>query len=376
MPPRAEIMADTIHPTTPAEGSGEDADLAVLLQRYMDSALSEAELAGLDDLLRNNRAARAEFIRGLMHTAFLKELVAQERSAASLSEMLGEESSSPDDAEPQKKAQVPLVRPLADPGVETPLFSDSIGALPSPGAPLAPLPSPLGQPDGFSHDGSLSSPNWKLFGTLGAFALLIFFVVLAWPNRNENPVAKKESPLVPTVVAELVKQRNCVWLIDGQTANPSKLKTGSTVQLQQGEAELKIGKGVHVTLQGPVTFQPATADRLVLIDGPVTAHVPAAAVGFMVDAPSIRVTDLGTEFGVKSFPDGHCVLHVFQGSVQVELGDGTGKKRVVRAGQSIGARTELVRNKLQFHFDESIPVDSATFLRSVSAGDKNSPKGM
>src|SRR5690606_9286635 len=101
--------------------------------------------------------------------------------------------------------------------------------------------------------------------------------------------------------------------------------------------------------------------------GSATAHVPPAAVGFMVDAPAIRVTDLGTEFGVRSLGDGQAVLHVFQGAVEVELADGSGKKRVVRTGQSIGARMELAHGRWDYLFDASIKINPGDFSRAAPA---------
>lgn len=359
-------MADT--QAKPTDDSGDRGDLAVWLQRYMDSELTSEELSALDHQLRANPSARAQFVSGLMQGAYLKELVAQERSAASLTELLDEDSASSES--PSTSTQrAPIIPPLTDAGTDAPQIFGSSQPKSTNMAPIGPLPAtPLGPDAGASHPAA--AWNWRLLGWASMTLVLAFLIFNLWPGNEGGEAPRKVDPFVSVVAAEPVRQRDCVWLVDGKPADPRKLMTGTTVTLKQGEAELEFAKNVRVTLQGPVEFKPAAPDRIILIDGPATAHVPKEAIGFTVDSPTMRVTDLGTEFGVRSFPDGRAVLHVFQGSVQVELADGSGLKRILRTGQSIGARYERVQGQWVFTFDDTIPVDPAAFLRSVPPSGK------
>jgi hypothetical protein len=169
----------------------------------------------------------------------------------------------------------------------------------------------------------------------------------------------------PIAVAEAVFQKNCRWLVDGKQAIPKMLMSGSLVELSRGEAEIEFESGVRVLLVSPVRFQAVAKDRLVLIEGPAVAKVPRTAIGFSIDTPAMRVTDLGTEFGVKSHSEGRAELHVFSGVVEVQLANGKGLRRVLRTGQSIAATMQQVSGVLACEYDEEAIVKRSSFKRSA-----------
>ena len=49
--------------------------------------------------------------------------------------------------------------------------------------------------------------------------------------------------------------------------------------------------------------------------------MPAQAIGFAINAPRARFVDLGTEFTVRTHPDGAFELQVFDGMVELKLLD-------------------------------------------------------
>ena len=75
--------------------------------------------------------------------------------------------------------------------------------------------------------------------------------------------------------------------------------------------------GARAVLQGPATLEVASKTSALLQHGKVTvtAEEPDAH-GFEIHTPGMKVTDLGTEFGVLVAKDGMQEVHVFRGSVQ------------------------------------------------------------
>jgi hypothetical protein len=74
-------------------------------------------------------------------------------------------------------------------------------------------------------------------------------------------------------------------------------------------------------------------NRVVLHRGVVTATIPEAAVGFVVDTAAAQVVDLGTSFGVSVSEAGLTDVCVFDGEVEVSGPSGTPK--LVREGQAV-----------------------------------------
>ena len=70
-------------------------------------------------------------------------------------------------------------------------------------------------------------------------------------------------------------------------------------------------------VEGPAAWQIASAKRLLLDSGKLSAHVPEAGVGFTVATPTAEVIDLGTDFGVVVTDSSETRLAVIKGAVQV-----------------------------------------------------------
>ena len=358
-------MDDATGPIMTGGNSEDDPEFTALMERYMDSELSDDELALLNQRLRIDRTARVEFIRGLMQSAYLRVLIEQDRLATSIAGIIDEES-------PSQDAVAFVDEALEEVIVAAPSMSDTVtraGDLASRGvAPFHPekaaprLVVPL-------------SRYGKLAASAGGIAILVVLMLFVIPTGVDKAVStKKDQPVASVAVAEAVRQKDCEWLVDGKPAFPRQLMSGSVVQLTRGEVVLEFGKGVQVKLVGPVQFQAAAKDRMVLVEGPAVARVPRGATGFVIDTPAMRVTDLGTEFGVKSHPDGRSELLVFSGVVEVQLANGIALRRTLRTGQSISATIQQVNGTLACEYDEVSTVKPSVFKRSASTKPTNSKK--
>lgn len=106
--------------------------------------------------------------------------------------------------------------------------------------------------------------------------------------------------------------------------------------LREGIARLAFDNGSIVMLEGPAEFEILTEDQIQLNYGRLFATVPKKAMGFTVSTANSKIIDLGTEFGVKTDPDG-TEVHVIRGKTmlissfrndsnkQFELGQGQAK---------------------------------------------------
>lgn len=190
-----------------------------------------------------------------------------------------------------------------------------------------------------------------LIGVLYYGAVTVLFWGIGSPvNRQAVNLATREdgsevSPpdelpriLPPGMLATIVSAADCEW----RQAPPSQLKEQDRLELIRGTAQLLFASGATVDLLGPAELQIQSVGAGFLQRGKLTAMVPHRARGFTIDTPTLRVVDLGTEFGVEVQESGHAEVHVFQGSVDAcQLVDEVpGPSTRLVAGEAVRVETE------------------------------------
>lgn len=97
------------------------------------------------------------------------------------------------------------------------------------------------------------------------------------------------------------------------------LKQGHVLDISSGLAELEFPSGVTVLLEGPARFE-ITGPKSARLDHGrlVTRVTEVKGRGFVIDGPSGRIVDLGTEFGVSVERTGEMEVHVLEGAVTAE----------------------------------------------------------
>ena len=83
-------------------------------------------------------------------------------------------------------------------------------------------------------------------------------------------------------------------------------------------AQLEFYGGATVVLEGPADFELLGTDRGFCRRGRLRVRAAAQAQEFSVETPTARVTDLGTEFGVRVDEGGGSEVHVFDGKVELQ----------------------------------------------------------
>ena len=84
-----------------------------------------------------------------------------------------------------------------------------------------------------------------------------------------------------------------------------------------GTVFLTYKQGVVVAIEGPADLELVAKDHAILHEGQLVAYVPEGAEGFRVSTDAANIVDLGTEFGVTARQDGSSDVIVFDGEVEL-----------------------------------------------------------
>ena len=171
-------------------------------------------------------------------------------------------------------------------------------------------------------------------------ALWAGWMSLVLPPHNQRAEGKQRSiATAPKFVAQLLRSANTKWSEGGGLfRDEAYLRLGQVLDLESGLAELQFQSGAVVTLRGPASLKLTGTNAAELTAGSLLAKVPAAAIGFTVVAPTVTLTDLGTEFGLEIDTQGHTDVVVLDGEVEAAFhpvdGAITSVQRLV-AGESV-----------------------------------------
>ena len=148
------------------------------------------------------------------------------------------------------------------------------------------------------------------------------------------PVAQEgaRAPVEAQPAARVVRAVAAIWDEGHSPANTTsangapaqrvtakdRLVVGQSLSLRRGTAEIAFDSGARVFVEGPAVFEIESVNGGRLTVGKLMATVPPAATGFVIDTPSTKVIDLGTEFAVAVDRVGGADVHVFLGNVTAQ----------------------------------------------------------
>ena len=149
---------------------------------------------------------------------------------------------------------------------------------------------------------------------------------------------------IPTTI-RYVQARRVVGIlqgvVDAKWTTPPKqpeLQHG-WLDLRQGFARIHFKSGAEALLQAPCRLRLESPQALFLESGMLAVKVSEPAEGFLVRTPNSTINDLGTEFGVVVREDGQTETQVYQGKVELALGDHLPSRQqalVLEQGQASG----------------------------------------
>jgi len=126
--------------------------------------------------------------------------------------------------------------------------------------------------------------------------------------------------LRPVYVGQLTDATGCQW-----GASPSDIRVGTLLENRQnlslirGRAVITFASGAKLLLEGPTTLRFTSPNEILLIDGQIAAKVPRPAIGFTVRSSLARFVDMGTAFTLTLNAEKSFELHVFEGLVELQL---------------------------------------------------------
>lgn len=259
-------------------------DPAVLIQRYLEDELTEAEAAQLLELLQ--KPDSADLAQSLL-------------SQISMDAMLRETK------------PVVNVNPVV-------------------------LPSPMKARPGRRFS----------FTTMAAVAGLAACITLSisWFLNPSSPALPGVADEATTnAVAVLAHGVNLEW--EGASYAVGNPLTPGWLRLKSGLAQIEFYQGARVTLEGPAAFRLVSSSEAYCSSGKLSAHVPPQAKGFRIDTPKGTIVDLGTDFGLDlNTPAAE--LHVFKG--EVELHEAGVEMKPLREGQgmTLGGESRSIQANL------------------------------
>lgn len=144
----------------------------------------------------------------------------------------------------------------------------------------------------------------------------------------------------------------------GQWANGEEAGIGMQLrpgiwELQSGLVEIETQPGTILLLEGPASIDLKDSLHAKLIAGNLVVRMPKGESGFVVDMPRMKVTDLGTEFGVSVSPDGESRVQVYDGKVRAES-EKSGEGQELEKGQTLRCATDGVMTSVPFREDRFI----------------------
>ncbi|QNN21721.1 DNRLRE domain-containing protein [Planctomycetales bacterium ZRK34] len=202
-------------------------------------------------------------------------------------------------------------------------------------------------------------PRWSRRLSALLAAALIGLVASVWwfvnvPNTALDSAASDGNTpvamLTNTQGAVITSRRQPIKLGDDLAAGP--------IELTSGRAQVMFGSGAVVDLVAPCRFEMITAKKGRLDFGTLDVYVPEQAHGFTVNAPGMRLVDLGTRFSVAVHQGEESEMRVTEGLVLVELLDADDNVREsfqLSAGQ--GASYDATRRSV--HQFKAFPQNAA-----------------
>lgn len=126
--------------------------------------------------------------------------------------------------------------------------------------------------------------------------------------------------------------------LHGQWADGSEVTARTGIhaglwELQTGLVELETRPGTVLLLEGPASIEIRDPLHARLISGNLVVRMPKGESGFIVEMPHMKVTDLGTEFGVSVSASGESRVQVFDGKVRAESSEVD--RRELTAGETV-----------------------------------------
>ena len=174
--------------------------------------------------------------------------------------------------------------------------------------------------------------------SLVAAAMLIAFLGVSLLQMKSSQAGKS--------IASISKTENCKWLNSSLPTNVGSELSAGKLSLEAGLATLKFSSGAEVVLEAPASIELINEMHCRILDGTVLAKVPESAHGFIIDTPTARTIDHGTEFLVSyNAKSEQSLVEVLEGEVEVKPADLNESKRLLTGDAALVNKSKIEESK-------------------------------
>lgn len=256
------------------------------------------------------------------------------------------------------------------------------------------LATPLGPPAPSAR--TVSSGPVKLAAALGLAAGLLLSVGLGlWGGKSPTPpdqpatdppsVAQNDLPApkprpseppLPPVVAVVSESLGLASGDSDRIGIGTLLRQGDAIAFDQGIAQISTTTGSTLVLEGPIQATAESASLIALGRGKLTGLNASRGEALVIQTPHSRVTDLGTEFGVRVTDNQVVSVSVYEGEVELANQGAADQQTTPLAVQlTAGWEAQLDRNAALApravpltHQREFVRVDEVQLRKEARAG--------
>ena len=168
------------------------------------------------------------------------------------------------------------------------------------------------------------------------------------PKRTPAQGQRLATAQVPRTVKDVAVVVRTVGVTDTSLFKGTRLKPG-IVELRSGTVQLEFMGGGMVAIKAPAKLHIESRDGGTLLRGRALAHVPEHAKGFVLNAPSVSVVDLDTDFSLYVDEKGEAEIGVLRGEVELSLLGDDGSTFVSR---TVNESERIRVDKAQRSFEE------------------------
>jgi FecR protein len=176
--------------------------------------------------------------------------------------------------------------------------------------------------------------RWRTIGFVGLASSILLSVIYVWFSARPGLDKLVRSP---RPVGKVVHLEDANWVSGTGLQASDIVVEGQTVDIPRGFAQLSMGFGADVMLQGPCRARIVSSDRIALQRGKLAVRAAKWAIGFKVETDDLVATDLGTWFSVQS-GGGPAEIHVLEGTVlakAVNEGTSSDAARRLKADEAV-----------------------------------------
>ena len=150
-----------------------------------------------------------------------------------------------------------------------------------------------------------------------AISLAACFLILAAAGLNwfRHRSSRQPTSMAVAVLSYAVKAQ---WASAADARAVGGALEPGWLRLKSGLVQVTFYSGARMAIEGPAQVQLISPGDAFCNSGRVMAEVPPQARGFSVESPQMKVTDLGTEFGLDVNATASAV-HVFNGNVAYQV---------------------------------------------------------